>query len=62
MSGESTTLQEKMFGSLRAMGTSACSGGAVDKVMVIAMITEVAKPNTELGQAANTKFVCGVEI
>lgn len=51
-----------MFDSLRGLGASAYSGRAVDKMVLIAVITEVAKPNAELGQAANTNFVCGVEV
>ena len=62
MSCEPVALQKKMLGSLWTEGTSAGSRGAVDKMVIRTMITQVTETNTKLGKPADARFVSNVEI
>ena len=48
LSNEPVALQKKMLGSFWTEGTSAGSRGAVDKVVILTMITQVTETNTKL--------------
>ena len=51
-----------MLSGFIALGAYTCGIGEVDKVVVVAMSTKIAKTNAELGYAADTDFVVGVKI
>ena len=51
-----------MFGSFGTQGACTSQGRTVDKVVLIAMVAQVAETNAKLCYAANTIFVCNVVV
>ena len=45
-----------------ALGAYTCGRGAIDKMVIITMCTEIAKSNAELGYATNTIFIVDIKI
>ena len=60
LSSESVALQKEMFCSFGTLQTCTNRGGAVDKVVLIAMVAQVTEADAKLRYAANTNFVCGI--